>query len=77
MKILIKEGSRTITIPIPGFLLGGRLGSKALDKYTRKASLSGNPGDLKKILAQAEKQYPGWVLVEVESSDGEEVKIVL
>lgn len=88
MRIYVKSpGSRTINIVLPSRLilnnLTATIGTKQINKYIsenthQEAILS--PQEVKKLIKlihQLKKKYPDWYVVDVESSDGEIVKIKL
>ena len=88
MRIYVKSpGSRTINIALPSRLilnnLTATIGTKQINKYlgesTQKdvALSSQEARKLIKLIHQLKKKYPDWYIVDVESADGEIVKIKL
>lgn len=82
MRIQICDGERNIRILLPTCLIFSRLtawiGSAAINKYVPQRSLSGEQID--KIFAEFRRiktKHGRWDLVDVESADGEKVKVIL
>lgn len=78
MRIEIGAEGRNFSIPIPRWVLSRgfvrKLGKCGTDLGEMPAQAVDRLG---KELAKLEKTHPGWVLVDVESADGETVKIIL
>lgn len=80
MRIEIGAEGRNFHIPIPRWLMGNAfVMNLVLTKYAGDLGGMSPQGvsRLCKELAAFGKNYPGWVLVDVESADGETVKIIL
>lgn len=88
MRIYVKSpGSRTINIVLPSRLilnnLTATIGTKQINKYIGKSTPEDvilSPQEVRKLIRlihQLKKKYPDWYIVDVESSDGEIVKIKL
>ena len=82
MRIQVKDGEHHIRILLPTRLIFSRLtawiGSVAINKYVPQRSLSGEQID--KIFAEFRRikaKHGRWDLVDVESADGEKVKVIL
>ena len=88
MRIYVKSpGSRTINIVLPSRLilnnLTATIGTKQINKYigdNTQEDVSISTQEVRKfirLIHQLKKKYPDWYVVDVESSDGEIVKIKL
>lgn len=88
MRIYVKSpGSRTINIVLPTRLilnnLTATIGTKQINKYigeNTQEAVSISPQEVRKfirLIHQLKKKYPNWYIVDVESADGEIVKIKL
>lgn len=85
MKIIIKSpNERTIRLIFPTRLLfnslTAKIGAAALKKYVPSDKFKIKPRDLHKLIKEInriKRKYPGLVLVDVETSDGDIVKIKL
>lgn len=79
MKIRISAGERDFSLHLPNALVLNRFViRKALQKSSGESVISGK--DLNRILEEVNrirKRNGSWDLVEVQSSDGEKVKITL
>lgn len=78
MRIEIGGEGRSFQIPVPRWLLSSRLMMRLV---LEKCSVTGiSPKAASRLCREIgtfAKTHPGWVLVEVESADGERVKITL
>lgn len=84
MKILINDNGHTIRLAIPTGLIfskpGIRLAIGAAQKYAPEAMEEFSPEAVIKLcdeVKRIKKKYGSWELVEVHSSDGEHVQILL
>ena len=81
MKIQVTGGGKNIRLSLPDWLIFSRmtvwLASRAGGKYVPEGISSRNMHVLLGRLQKAKKKYGSWVLVEVESADGEHVKVEL
>ena len=83
MKIVIRTEETNLTLRLPGFLLYGRLGSRIAGGLARKYLPAEMPlpadavARLMAELRRFRRAHPHWVLVDVQSSSGEIVRITL
>ena len=88
MRIYVKSpGSRTINIALPTRLilnnLTATIGTKQLNKYINantQEEIFLSPVEVRKfirLIHELRKKYPDWYIVDVESANGEIVKIKL
>ena len=88
MRIYVKSpGSRTINIVLPTRLILNNItatrGTKQINKYisnNTQEEMNLSSIDIRKfikLIHQLKKKYPDWCIVDVESADGEIVKIKL
>ena len=83
MRIYVNAKDAKLFIPVPNFLLYGRLGACAIAVAMRQNSGEEFRRDYKNIRAMQKalkkciRTHPRLPLVDVESADGDKVKIVL
>lgn len=88
MRILVKSANeRTIHIILPSGLilnnLTATLGTKVINKYINQncdSTVNITSHDVRKLVQEIrrlKRKYPNWYLVDIESSDGDVVKIKL
>lgn len=84
MKIIVTTPEHDIRLGLPTGLVFGRgiawLGDRVCRKYAPEAMAQIPPGALSALFAEfrrIKRKHGSWELVEVESSDGENVKIML
>lgn len=79
MKIIVKSEELNIYLPFPNFIFTNKVSFKiflhAIQDYVDLSNLEEEK--LYHFLKKAVKMYPGLTLVDVESADGECVKITL
>lgn len=81
MKVRITGGEKNLRIDIPDWLLFGRLTLWLAARVGGKYAPEGISPEQMKILLEelrkVKKKHGSWVLVEVNSADGEQVKVEL
>ncbi len=88
MRIYVKSpGSRTINLVLPTRLIlnniTATIGTKQVNRYINKSTqeeIHLSTTEVRKFIKlvhQLKKKYPDWCIVDVESADGEVVKIKL
>lgn len=84
MRINVTDGERSICIPLPTSLifsdLTAYIGTKAIEKYVPERARYFNDYQLKALfraIRQIKRQRGSWVLVDVQSADGQTVKITI
>ena len=83
MKIVIRTEETNLTLRLPGFLLYGRLSSRIAADIVRKylpAEMPLPADAVVQLMAELRRflrAHPHWVLVDVQSSSGEIVRITL
>ena len=80
MIVVTSNEGMNIRLPIPSGLVLNRFVAGFAPKYLKKYGLDitkKQAGAFIKVLNQYRHKHPEWVLVEVQSSDGEYVKIKL
>jgi len=78
MKIKIRSEGKKIFIPIPNFLMTSKFILKKISKHLDIEGISSeNIRNFQKVFRKVRKQFKGLLLVDVESSSGEIVKIYL
>ena len=84
MKVLVKSGNRTIRIAIPTCMvfsrLTARLGARFGLRCAGDEARDFTPGQMDALFAEfrrIKKRYGRWELVDMESSDGKLIKIIL
>lgn len=80
MKIELKSGGHRILLLLPSRLIFSRLTVRIAEKYLQKKDIVFPPGAAKEFVLtvrKCRKYHKKLVLVDVESADGEKVKITL
>ena len=80
MKIEIKSGGHRISLLLPSRLIFSSLTIRIAEKYLQKKAFAFPPGAAKEFVLtvrKCRKYHKKLVLVDMESADGEKVKITL
>lgn len=81
MRIVVKSNERpNIQLPIPTGLVLNRFAARFVSRYLKDYGINISKEQtitFIKALNQYRRKHPNWVLLEVQSSDGEYVKIKL
>lgn len=84
MRINVTDGERNICVPLPTSLifsdLTAYIGTKAIRKYVPERAHYFNADQLKALfcaIRQIKRQRGSWVLVDVQSADGQTVKVTI
>lgn len=84
MRILVKDDEHTIRLWLPTALifssLTAEIATRCMSKYVKDPRVSLTSGQLRAIFAEMRRikhRHGRWELVDVQSTDGEKVKVIL